>query len=240
MLRRLAGVKQFYRMRYRKIVMTKRGRPTTFDRGEALQRAMELFWERGYGGATLEDLQAAMGGISPPSLYHAFGSKEALFREAVDLYLATVGEPTLRALQDGKSVRDCVEAMLRLTAESVCRPGKPHGCLLVLGATNCAPASKGVQDYLQAIRRRAPEVIKDRLKRAVAEGDLAPEVDTGAVAAFYATVIHGLGIRAGDGAPRAALMAAVDGAMAAWNTLTSPTGSDRRGVRQVRSASARR
>jgi AcrR family transcriptional regulator len=220
--------------------MRKRGRPSTFDRGEALQRAMELFWERGYEGATLEDLQAAMGGINPPSFYHAFGSKEALFREAVDLYVATIGEPILQALQDGRTARGSVEAMLRLTAEFISTPGRPRGCMLVLGATNCAPASKGAQDYLQAIRRRAPEVIKDRLKRAVGEGELAPEVDTGAIAAFYATVIHGLGIRAGDGAPRAALMAAVDGAMAAWITLTSPTRSDRRRVRQVRSALRRR
>jgi hypothetical protein len=110
--------------------------------------------------------------------------------------------------------------------------------MLVLGAMNCTPASRGAQDYLCAIRRRAPEVIKDRLKRAVAEGDLAPELDIGAIAAFYATVIHGLGVRAGDGASRSALMAAVDGAMAAWGTLTS-TRPDGREVQQRRSASAR-
>jgi AcrR family transcriptional regulator len=200
---------------------------------------MELFWERGYEGATLEGLQAAMGRISPPSFYHAFGSKEALFREAVDLYVATIGEPTLRALQNGKTARDSVEAMLRLTAASLCQPGKPHGCMLVLGAMNCTPASRGAQDYLHAIRRRAPEVIKDRLKRAVTEGDLAAGLDIGAIAAFYATVIHGLGVRAGDGASRSALTAAVDGAMAAWDTLTAATRPNGRGVQQRRSASAR-
>src|SRR4051812_1938969 len=106
--------------------MAKRGRPATFDRGEALQRAMELFWARGYEGATLEDLQVAMGGITPPSFYHAFGSKEALFRKAVDLYAATIGGPTVRALQEGQTAREGVEAMLRLTAESFSVPGKPH------------------------------------------------------------------------------------------------------------------
>jgi AcrR family transcriptional regulator len=75
--------------------MAKRGRPAGFDRAYALERAMEVFWARGYEGATLEDLQAAMGGISPPSFYHAFGSKEALFKEAVDLYVATIGGPTI-------------------------------------------------------------------------------------------------------------------------------------------------
>lgn len=201
--------------------MAKRGRPAGFDRAEALEHAMELFWARGYEGATLEDLQATMGGISPPSFYHAFGSKEALFREAVDLYVATVGDSTVHALNGGSTAREAIEAMLRLTAESFCRPGKPHGCMLVLGATNCAPSNKGPQDYLRAIRQRAPEVIKRRLKRGVAEGELSPELDIVAIAAFYATIIHGLGVRAGDGASRTALIGAVDGAMAAWETLTA-------------------
>lgn len=199
--------------------MPKRGRPATFDREEALQRAMELFWARGYEGVTLEDLQAAMGGITPPSFYHAFGSKEELFRKAADLYVATIGDPTVRALQEGETAREAVEAMLRLTAESFSFSDKPHGCLLVLGATNCAPSNKGAQDYLRATRQRAPEVIEQRLKRAVAEGELSPRIDTAAVAAFYATIIHGLAVRAGDGASREALMAAVDGAIAAWPAL---------------------
>src|SRR2546430_772348 len=133
--------------------MAKRGRPASFDRQEALGRAMELFWERGYEGATLEDLQAAMGGISPPSFYHAFRSKEALFREVADLYVATVGEPTLQALEGAATAREGIEAMLRLTAEAFSRPGMPHGCLLVLGATNCSPANRVPQEYLRAIRR---------------------------------------------------------------------------------------
>ena len=77
--------------------MAKRGRPASFDRDEALERAMEMFWERGYEGTTLEDFQAAMGGISPTSFYHAFGSKEALFRQAVEKYQDTVGGPALKS-----------------------------------------------------------------------------------------------------------------------------------------------
>jgi AcrR family transcriptional regulator len=204
--------------------MAKRGRPAGFDRSEALERAMEVFWKQGFEGTTLEDLQTAMGGISPPSFYHAFGSKEALFREAVDLYVATIGGPSVQALEEGRTAREGLEAMLRKTAEFLSRPGKPHGCLLVLGATNCAPANKGAQEYVLGFRRKAPEVIRRRLKRAVADGELSSNLDVAAVAAFYATVLHGLGVRAGDGAPRAALIAAVDGAMAAWDPLTSAGG----------------
>ncbi len=208
--------------------MARRGRPPIFDREEALQRAMELFWARGYEGTTLEDLQTAMGGLTPPSFYNAFGSKEQLFKEVTNLYVATVGKPTLRALEEGRTARESLEAMLRLTAEFLSQPGKPHGCMLVLGAMNCTPANKGAQDYLQAIRRQAPKVIKQRLNRSVAQGELSPELDTNAVAAFYATVIHGLGVRAGDGASRTELMAAVDGAMAAWETLVATQRTNKR------------
>jgi AcrR family transcriptional regulator len=200
----------------------RRGRPPGFDRDEALEAAMEMFWERGYEGTTLEDLQAAMGNISATSFYHAFGSKEALFGQVVQKYQQTVGGPALKALEESPTAREAVQQMLRLTAESFSRPGKPHGCLLVLGATKCTPANAGPQDYLLSIRRQTPTVLKRRLRRAVADGDLPPSVDIGAVAAFYATVLHGMAVRAGDGASRAALMAAVDGAMAAWPVLTAP------------------
>jgi AcrR family transcriptional regulator len=220
--------------------MAKRGRPARFDRAEALACAMEVFWAHGFEGATLEDLQAAMGGISPPSFYHAFGSKEALFKEAVDLYVATVGGPGVRALREGKTAREGLEAMLRMTAEAVSRPGKAHGCILVLGATNCSPANRGAQEYLLDLRKQAPEVIGQRLQRAVAEGELATHLDIASIAAFYATVLHGLGIRAGDGAPRAALMASVEGAMAAWGPLTAAASSRPRGRRRARSHSAQK
>jgi AcrR family transcriptional regulator len=203
--------------------MAKRGRPAGFDRDAALDRAMELFWERGYEGTTLEDLQAVMGDISPTSFYHAFGSKEALFRQAVEKYQETVGGPALKALQEAPTAREGLHQMLRLTAESFCLPGKPHGCMLILGATKCTPANAGPQNFLQSIRQQTPTVIKRRLKRAVDEGDLPASADIAAISAFYATVLHGLAVRAGDGASRKALMAAVDGAMAAWDGLTTPS-----------------
>lgn len=202
--------------------MARRGRPASFDRTEALQRAMELFWSRGYEGATLEELQAVMGGISPPSFYNAFGSKEALFKEAADLYIKTVGGPPMCALEEGKTARASIEGMLRHAVESFSQPGKPRGCLLFLGATKCAPANQGPQEYLQMVRQRSPEAIKKRLRRAVTEGDISPDADLDAIVAFYVTLAHGLAVRAGDGVSRADLMAAVDGAMSAWPAMTRP------------------
>jgi AcrR family transcriptional regulator len=200
--------------------MAKRGRPLSFDRDKALESALEVFWAKGYEGATLEELLAAMGGISPPSFYNTFGSKEKLFREVADLYVRTIGEPSARTIEEGDTARESIELMLRATVACVSKPGRPHGCFMVLGATHCSAAGEGAQEYLRNIRKRGPKMIKQRLDRAVASGELATDLDTSAIAAFYATVGHGIGVQAGDGVGRAALMAAVDGAMAAWEPLT--------------------
>jgi len=200
---------------------TVRGRPRSFDRKEALRRAMELFWALGYEGATLTDLQRAMGGITAPSLYAAFGSKEDLFREAVELYSRTLGAPMMNALAKGPTARTSMEALLEAAVESFCKPGAPRGCLLVLGAINSMPANKSVQDYLRSLRARRQRVIQQRLARAVAEGELRPEMDLRALASFYTTVVDGLAIQARDGASKKALRYAVRCAMAAWDKMAA-------------------
>src|SRR5919112_1807947 len=103
-----------YPDRYRKGSkrMAERGRPRAFDRSAALRRAMEVFWQCGYEGASLGDLTAAMG-INRPSLYAAFGCKEALFREAVALYDAEEGAEADRALRECRTAREAIEAVLR-------------------------------------------------------------------------------------------------------------------------------
>src|SRR5215467_9072078 len=132
--------------------MSRTGRPREFDRDEALQRAMQLFWAQGYEGTTLADLQKAMGGITAPSFYAAFGSKEELFREAVELYKKTEGMPILKELMEGPTARESIEAMLKAATESICGKNNPRGCLMVLGGINCATANKGIEDFLREER----------------------------------------------------------------------------------------
>ena len=115
---------------------------------------MEVFWALGYEGATLTGLQEAMCGITAPSFYAAFGSKEDLFREAVELYSKTLGVPMMKALAEEPTARASLEALLQAAVEAFCRPGKPRGCMLVLGAINSMPANKSVQDHLRGLRAR--------------------------------------------------------------------------------------
>lgn len=208
--------------------MARRGRPRGFDREEALRRALERFWKLGYEGATLSDLQAAMGGITAPSFYAAFGSKRELFREVVELYRATAGFAMMRALTEQKTARASIEAMLRATADFLCSPGHPRGCLIVLGAMNCTRRSKKAGGHLRAVRLQTPEHIRRRLKRGVLERDLPEGLDLAGLASFYTTVLLGLSIQARDGASHKALLAAVDCAMAAWDRLVPARESDYR------------
>jgi AcrR family transcriptional regulator len=219
--------------------MAARGRPRTFDRQEALQSAVDVFLARGYDGATLEDLTSAMGGIAPPSFYAAFESKDNLFREAIELYASTAGSHGREAL-NGPRVREAIEGMLRASTDAFTVPDKPGGCLALLGAVGCTRATKETHEFLQTVREQPPLLIRKRFERAIAEGELPESFDVATATSFYTTFLNGLALRARDGASRELLHAAIDGAMAAWKTLTAPA-KPPKPLKFVRpSASARR
>ncbi len=182
---------------------------------------MEVFWERGYEGTSVADLTEALG-ITKPSLYAAFGCKEALFREALALYDLTDGSVTLRAIREAPTARAAVEMMLRGNAEFYAARGKPAGCMIVLSATLGAPENESVRNFVAEHRRSGQEALERRLESAVTEGELPAGVDVTALAAFYMTIAQGLSHQARDGASREALNAIVDLAMTAWDAVTKP------------------
>lgn len=196
----------------------RRGRPRGFDRSGALVQALNLFWERGFEGTSMSELTAAMG-ISAPSLYAAFGSKEELFRECVAYYNAPERSPTTRALRDAPTARQAVEAMLRDNARNYTDPAAPRGCLIVLAAVTYTPNSVGVRDLLAELRDQDRRELRARLDRALAEGQLPASVDPAVLTAFVMTVLHGLSIQARDGATAQSLQAVVDMAMLTWDHL---------------------
>jgi AcrR family transcriptional regulator len=193
-----------------------RGRPRTFDPDTALRRALDVFWERGYEGTSLNDLAEAMG-IASASIYAAFGSKEELFRKVIALYGATSGEPPRRALREQPTAEGAIHAMLRATADEITRPDTPHGCMLVLAAPTGAVENNAVREFLADRRRDQFTTIRERLAR-----DLElPAGRLDAVARYYMTVVHGLSIQARDGVTRDELEEVITCAMGAWKTLTS-------------------
>ncbi|MDA3626509.1 TetR/AcrR family transcriptional regulator [Saccharopolyspora sp. WRP15-2] len=199
------------------------GRPRSFDREAALQAAMLLFWERGYEATALSDLTRAMG-ISSPSLYAAFGSKEALFREAIALYNSAEEAVGEHSLQKHPTARQAIEAMLRDNADAYVDPSTPRGCMVVLSATNCGPDNQRVQEFLAECRESDYRAVHSRLERAVAEGDVPAGADIAAIASFYLTVLQGLSIQARDGCSRETAHAIIDCAMVAWPGLVGASG----------------
>jgi AcrR family transcriptional regulator len=181
---------------------------------------MEVFWARGYEGASLGDLTEAMG-INKPSLYAAFGCKEALFREAVALYDAVESAPIQRAIDEAPTARAAVEASMRHNAHAYARDDQPRGCMVVLASLLGTPENEEVRRFLKENRVLAEEALRRRIERGIAEGDVPAGADAHKIAAFYTTVTQGLSVQARDGASVQALEAIVDAAMAAWDALTA-------------------
>jgi AcrR family transcriptional regulator len=201
--------------------MAKRGRPRTFDPDTALRQALDVFWERGYEGTSLNDLAQAMG-IASASIYACFGSKEDLFRQVMALYGTTSGERPRRPLREEPTTRAAIHAMLRATADEITRSDAPHYCMLILAAPTGAVENHAVREFLADLRHGMLAEIRDRLARGVTEGDLVvPPASLDAIARYYATVVQGLSIQARDGATRAELETVITCAMAAWDTLAS-------------------
>ncbi|MCE8033325.1 TetR/AcrR family transcriptional regulator [Billgrantia tianxiuensis] len=200
--------------------MSQRGRPRGFDREEALRRAMEVFWAQGYDNASIADLTRAMG-INAPSLYATFGSKEALFHEAVKLYVRTEGSGIWEQVETAPTAHAAIAHVLHATAEAFTRGDTPRGCMIVLAAPQMQGANTQVCDALKAHRQANGCLLERRLKRAVEEGELPASTDCRALASYFVTVQHGMSIQARDGASRETLLAIADCAMASWSALTS-------------------
>lgn len=199
------------------------GRPRTFDIDQALDDALEVFWRRGYEGASVADLTEAMG-IGAPSLYAAFGNKEALFRKALGRYVERRSAAITAALAAPRA-RDAIERTLRTMADMLTDPECPRGCMTVQGALTCEESPDVIREALSAERAQGEAAIRRRLERAAAEGDLPAGADPVTLARFVATVAQGMCVQSSGDATRAQLHAVVDMAMRAWAGLVSPPGS---------------
>jgi AcrR family transcriptional regulator len=190
------------------------GRTRQFDSDEALNRALEVFWARGYEGATLPSLTRAMG-INRPSLYAAFGNKEQLFRKALDRYQAGpqsfVGEalkkPTARAVAEA-----LFSGFVRMQRDE----SSVRGCMIVSGALACGEEVEPVRRELVRLRQATVTALRERFERAVRQGDLPEGTECAALARYIATVLNGLAVQAASGATEDDLRQVAAVAMRAW------------------------
>jgi AcrR family transcriptional regulator len=191
------------------------GRPRGFDRDAALEAAMLLFWRKGFAAASMSDLCDAMG-IRSPSLYAAFGSKEALYLEAVEYYARTIGPPIWDKLAEGATARAGIENLLIAWTESLPKSrATPAGCMALLAAVGDEwPAT--IVRVVKKVRLEMLGILRSRLETAVAKGELPASTDIDGLSRFYLSVFQGMAVQAKDGATQAELRAVAAAAMAAW------------------------
>ena len=190
------------------------GRARAFDADEALDRAMTVFWSKGYEGTSLSDLTEAMG-INRPSLYAAYGNKQELFRKALERYGDGPSGYEREALAR-PTAREVAEGLLRGAADVQTDPDTPAGCLAVLGTTYCAEDSSPTGKIVIAFRRAGQAAIRERLERARAEGDLPAHADPNALTSYLGTVVCGMAVQAASGAKREDLERVIELTMRAW------------------------
>ena len=188
------------------------GRPRSFDEGQALDEAIEVFWRLGYEGASLAELTEAMG-INKPSLYAVFGSKEELFVHALERYGQRYHEHLRQVLSKPRAY-DILESYLRDTAKAV-RAGNSLGCLSIQGGISCGPNNAHIPQMLAEYRHG----IEEAIAKALAAADGTADLDTEALAGFAVTIGQGLAVDAAAGVSQARLDAAVDVALAGLATL---------------------
>ncbi|HJT35417.1 MAG TPA: TetR/AcrR family transcriptional regulator [Pirellulales bacterium] len=191
-----------------------RGRPRNFDVDEALDAALALFWRHGYEGTSLSALTDVMG-INMPSLYAAFGNKEALFRKALDRYLQQPASYFTTALEE-PTARRVTEKLFQGAIDMVMNPRHPDGCLLVQGGLATGPLADWVRKELGLLRTAAEAALRSRYQQAIAERDLSKRVDAAKLARYIVTVLWGLSVQRAGGATRAQLKEVSQLAMRAW------------------------
>jgi AcrR family transcriptional regulator len=206
-----------------------RGRPRSFDCDKALDQAMEVFWREGYEAASIADLTQAMG-INPPSLYAAFGNKEALFRKALDRYVgrrSVVWQESMTA----PTAWHAVESLLRRSADLLTNDCSP-GCLMVKSSLTCG--GEALQREMAAVRARGEALLKDRFEQAKREGDLPADVDPTGLARYVMALGQGMSIQAASGASNADLHKIVDVALLTFPGAPATRKPNRRGLKVAR------
>ncbi|WP_349957876.1 TetR/AcrR family transcriptional regulator [Rhizobium sp. ZPR3] len=190
----------------------KRGRPPAFDRETVLASARDTFWKHGYDGSSIADLTAAMG-ITPQSLYAAFGSKAELYRETLDQYRRMPRPEPGNPFQDKLDTVAAFERFLMNSAKIFTAPEHPKGCMISTAVLNCAEENEPIAHHVASMRLQTLDIFTARIERGIAEGDMRPDADARSLARFLGAIVQGMSVQARDGATTEELLALLSHAL---------------------------
>ena len=191
-----------------------KGRPREFDVDEALAAALNVFWSKGYEGASLTDLTEAMG-ITRPSLYAAFGNKESLFRKALDLY-EQEKLAYMRGALEAPTAKGVAERLLRGSLANQCSDCEPKGCLGVISSIACGAEAEAIREEVIKRRQSSHKALVDRFEQAKRDGDLSADADIDGLTGYLFAVMQGMAVQAGAGAKREDLERVLETSLMMW------------------------
>jgi AcrR family transcriptional regulator len=191
------------------------GRPREFDRDKALQTAMLLFWRKGFHATSISDLCKEIG-VNTPSIYAAFGNKEALYAEAVSLYMKVTEDLLWGYLKTNRSFRAGMRDLLMATVKELTSTKfHPTGCFVTL-ATIDEDMPPAVSRAILQARRNWLDTIRSHVQQAVQSGELPSSTNVDGLSRFFQAIVQSIGIQSHDGATSAALEGMVETAMVVW------------------------
>ncbi|TXC70444.1 TetR/AcrR family transcriptional regulator [Sphingomonas ginsenosidivorax] len=193
-----------------------KGRPREFDLDEALAAALRVFWRNGYEAASMTELTAAMG-ITKPSLYAAFGNKEALFHKALDLY-EREKLAYMTSAMEAPTARGVAERLLRGALAMQTSTCDPKGCLGVISAAACGAEAESIKAEVVKRRASSEAMIIRRFEQAVADGEVPEGMTAAALVRYLFAIMQGLALQGGSGATCDELEQLVETSLAVWPT----------------------
>jgi AcrR family transcriptional regulator len=216
------------------------GRPRLYDPSVALERAMDAFWDGGFSGTSMDDLSARMG-MNRPSLYAAFGDKEALYLKTLEGYRAARRALLDAALRNGRPLQEAMrELYQRIIDRFLAGDRGARGCYLIGTAATEAVQNPKVRELLADSQRELDERFRSAFSAAQSKGELGPEADPRAFGMLASALVHTLSLRARAGQPRAVLRAVVDSGLRLFFSGAAVPARDRRRVRKRTGKAARR
>jgi AcrR family transcriptional regulator len=180
-----------------------RGRPRSFDERDALEKATQVFWSKGYDGVTIDDLVAGMG-VGRPSLYAVFGDKRTIFLRVLKAYAETNGALAAKALLSPRTLRDSLASFLRHIVESATEEGSATGCLLQCIAPLVDDAE--VRQFLQNAADAVLALLERRFRDGISAGEVPPDFPAAVRASQVFDLARGLTMRAKMGTSRKTLL----------------------------------